>query len=134
MDIQSDIPVFADRRRKPTSRFGWYAFFGRRKGDRYSSSMFFFLVSILILNVCDSLFTMMILDRGGWEANPLVQAVMDVHGRNFWIYKFAMVSVCLLLLCFHSKFKLVKKVIVFLTCFYLSVIIYQIYLLALINR
>jgi Ca2+/Na+ antiporter len=133
LEIHLDIPVLADRRRKTTSGHGWYAFFGRRKGDRYSSSMFFFLVSIVCLNVCDSLFTMMILDGGGWEANPLVQAVMDVHGSNFWIYKFAMVSVCLVLLCFHSKFRLVKKAIVLLTSFYLAVIIYQIYLLRLIN-
>lgn len=93
--------------------------------------MFFFLVLIVGLNVLDSLFTMMILDQGGLEANPLIQAVMDIHGDNFWIYKFAMVSACLMLLCLHSKFKLVKKVIVFLTSTYLSVILYQIYLLKL---
>lgn len=129
MEICVDMTAFAERRTKSTSRFGWYAFFGRRKGDRYSFVMFFFLVSIVGLNVLDSIFTMMILDQGGWEANPLIQAVMDVHGSNFWMYKFAMVSVCLLLLCVHSKYRLVKKIIVFLTSVYLSVIIYQIYLL-----
>lgn len=72
---------------------------------------------------------MMILDQGGWEANPLVGVVMKVHGDNFWVFKFAMVSVCLILLCLHSRFKLVKKVIVFLTSVYLCVVLYQIYLL-----
>ena len=67
------MPV--ERRRKPTPKFGWYSFFGRRKEDRYSAPLFFLLVSITGLNVLDSLFTMMILDLKGWEANPVVRSV-----------------------------------------------------------
>ena len=122
---------FIDRRKKPTPRLSWYTFFGRRRDDRYSAPLFIFLVSIVGLNVLDSLFTMMILDKGGVEANPLVAAVMEVHGYNFWIFKFAMVSVCLTLLCLHSRYRIVKRVIVFLTSVYLAVVLYQIYLLKL---
>lgn len=124
-----DIPMFVERRGRPTPRLSWYTFFGRRKYDRYSAPLFTFLVSIVGLNVLDSLFTMMILDKGGWEANPLVAAVMEVHGYKFWIFKFAMVSVCLVLLCLHSRFRWVKRMIVFLTSVYLVVVLYQIYLL-----
>jgi hypothetical protein len=125
----SDAQVLVDRRRKPTPRFGYYSFFGRRKDDRYSAPTFFCLVSITGLNILDSLFTMMIMDLGGWEANPIVKAAMDVHGDKFWVWKFALVSSCLFLLCLHSRYRLVKKVMVFLTSVYLAVIVYQIYLI-----
>ena len=125
----SDAQVFVERRRRPTPRFGYYAFFGRRKDDRYSAPTFFFLVSITCLNILDSLFTMMIMDLGGREANPIVQAAMDAHGDHFWVWKFAMVSACLLLLCLHSRYRLAKKVMVCLTSVYLAVIVYEIYLI-----
>jgi hypothetical protein len=124
-----EAPVFIDRRQKASPRLSWYTFFGRRKDDRYSVPLFIFLVLIVGLNVLDSLFTMMILDRGGVEANPFIAAIMEVHGDKFWIFKFCMVSVCLILLCLHSRFKMVKRVIVFLTSVYLAVVIYQICLL-----
>jgi len=126
-EFDKQIPV--ERRRKPTPRFGWYSFFGRRKEDRYSAPLFLSLVSITGLNVLDSLFTMMILDLKGWEANPIVRAVMEIHGDNFWIWKFGLVSFCLFLLCLHSRYKLVKRAMVFLTSVYLVTVGYQIFLL-----
>jgi len=126
-EFGKQIPV--ERRRRPTPRFSYYSFFGRRKDDRYSAPLFFLLVSITGLNIVDSLFTMMILDRGGWEANPVVKAVMEIHGDNFWIWKFALVSCCLTLLCLHSRYKLVKRVMVLLASVYLIVVLYQSYLL-----
>jgi hypothetical protein len=126
-EFDKQIPV--ERRTKPTPSFGWYSFFGRRKQDHYSAPLFFSLVSITGLNVLDSLFTMMILDRKGWEANPIVRAVMETHGDNFWIWKFALVSFCLILLCLHSRYKVVKRMTVFLTSVYLVIVVYQIYLL-----
>ena len=125
----SDAQVLVDRRTRPTPRFGYYAFFGRRRDDRYSAPTFFFLVSITGLNILDSLFTMMIMDMGGWEANPIVKAAMDAHGDKFWVWKFALVSACLLLLCLHSRYRLAKGMMVFLTSVYLTVIVYQIYLI-----
>jgi hypothetical protein len=125
----SDAQVLVDRRRRPTPRFGYYSFFGRRRDDRYSAPTFFFLVSITGLNILDSLFTMMIMDMGGREVNPIVKAAMDAHGDNFWVWKFAMVSACLILLCLHSRYLLAKRMMVFLTSVYLAVIGYQVYLI-----
>jgi hypothetical protein len=125
----SDAQVLVDRRRKPTPRFGYYSFFGRRRDDRYSAPTFFFLVSITGLNILDSMFTMMIMDMGGREVNPIVKAAMDAHGDNWWVWKFAMVSACLILLCLHSRYRLAKRMMVFLASVYLAVIVYQIYLI-----
>jgi Ca2+/Na+ antiporter len=84
---------------------------------------------ILGLNVLDVLLTVMILDSKGWEWNPIVRSVIEAHGDRFWIWKFSIVSVSLILLCLHSKFKPVRTIIVALCSIYLLVILYQVFLL-----
>lgn len=131
-----------DRRKQPTPPLSQHTFLGRRKNlrrksdrekggyvDRYSSALFALLVLIVGLNILDALFTMIILDLKGWEANPIVRSVIQLHGEKFWIWKFALVSFCLVLLCLHSKFKLVRGMIIFLSSVYLIVVLYQLFLL-----
>jgi hypothetical protein len=137
-----DRRTFQDRRKQPTPALSRHTFFGqrrdiRRKGDclktlyidRYSAFIFFFIVLILGLNVLDSLFTIMILDLKGIELNPVVRSAIDIYGHQFWIWKFAIVSFSLVLLCLHSKFRAVKGIIVSLSSIYLTVVLYQIVLL-----
>ncbi len=132
-----------DRRSQPTPGLSRYTLFGRRerlrrridqeKGgyvDRYSSGLFIILVSIIGLNVLDALLTMMILEVGGWELNPIVQSVMDLSGEKFWVWKFAIVSLSMVLLCLHSRFKRVMVVCIGSGFIYLVVILYQIFLIA----
>jgi hypothetical protein len=131
-----------DRRKQPTPGLSRYTLFGRRrtsrrksdqlKGgyiDRYSSTLFFFLITIVGLNVLDALFTMMILDLKGWEANPVVQSVINLYGTKFWVWKFFIVSISLALLCLHSRFRWVKEIIVVISCLYIMVVAYQVFLL-----
>ena len=131
-----------DRRRQPTPGLSRYTFFGRRKMirrktdwqkggyvDRYSSILFFFLISIVGLNVLDAFLTLLILDLKGWEANPVVNSVITLYGTKFWIWKFFIVSVPLALLCLHSRFKWVKEIIVVISCLYIMVVAYQVFLL-----
>jgi len=131
-----------DRRSQPTPGLSRYVLFGKRTGlrrridqekggyvDRYSTGLFFILVLIVGLNVLDSLLTMTILERGGWELNPIVQSVMDLCGEKFWVWKFGMVSLCVVLLCLHSRFKRVMAVCIGSGLIYLAVILYQIVLI-----
>ena len=97
--------------------------------DRYSPTLFFFLISIVGLNVLDAIFTIMILDLKGWEANPVVRSVIDLYGTEFWIWKFFIVSFSLALLCLHSKFKLVREMIITISCLYTLVVAYQVFIL-----
>jgi hypothetical protein len=97
--------------------------------DRYSSELFFFLILIVGLNILDALFTMMILDSGGWEANPIVDSVIALFGDKFWVWKFAIVSVSLIVLCLHSKFKFVKAVILGITVIYIGIVLHQLALI-----
>ena len=133
-----------DRRRQGTPGLSRYVFFGQRKGlrrqsdqekggyvDRYSSGLFIILVSIIALNVLDAFLTMIILEeKGNWEINPIVQSVMDLCGEKFWVWKFAVVSSSIVLLCLHSRFKRVMAVCIGSGFIYLAVIVYQIFLIA----
>ena len=142
MQNNSEKRILKDRRKKPTPGLSRYTLFGQRKAirrkeeqekggyvDRYSSKLFFFLIFIIGLNVLDSFFTMLILDHKGWEANPIVRSVIDTYGDKFWIWKFGIVSTCIILLCIHIRFKRVKGIIIAISSIYLMVILYQIYLI-----
>ena len=137
-----DRRTFQDRRKQPTPALSRHTFFGLRRTirretdcsktvyiDRYSAFIFFFIVLTLGLNVLDSLFTIMILDLTGVELNPVVRSAIDLYGHQFWIWKFAIVSFSLVLLCLHSKFRAVQGIIVSLSSIYLTVVLYQIVLL-----
>jgi hypothetical protein len=133
---------FRDRRRKPTPLFSRYTLWGRRKVlrrkedqekggyvDRYSPGLLFFIILILGLNILDSSFTLIILECGGWEVNPIARSAIEVYGKQFWVWKFLLVSVNLILLCLHSKFRYVNRIILGITLLLLGVILYQIILL-----
>jgi hypothetical protein len=84
---------------------------------------------IVGLNVLDAFLTLLILDLKGWEANPVVQSVIDLYGTEFWVWKFFIVSVSLALLCLHSRFRLVREMIIAISCLYTLVVAYQVFLL-----
>ena len=131
-----------ERRRQPTPSWGFYTFFGRRrwlrrksdqeKGgytDRYSPFVFFLIISILALNILDSLFTMIILDLGGRELNPVVKSVMALHGDHFWIYRFLMVSGSLVLLSLHRGARFFRGILIAISSIYLIIVLYQVFLI-----
>ncbi len=142
MQKNSDKRIQRDRRREPTPAWSWYTFFGLRRRfrrssdqvqggyiDRVSPALFLVLILILALNIIDSVLTMMILDLGGKEYNPFVSSVMDLHGDQFWVWKFGIVSVSLILLWLHRGYRLFRKIIISIGSFYLFVVLYQIFLI-----
>ncbi|MGC8810125.1 MAG: DUF5658 family protein [bacterium] len=140
--MESERRVLKDRRKKPTPILSRYTFWGRRKElrrktdqerggyvDRYSPGILFFMTLIIGLNILDAIFTTMILDLGGYELNPIVRSVIFLYGDNFWLWKFGVVSASLILLCLHSKFRMVKPIIFGITLIYIAVISYQLQLI-----
>jgi hypothetical protein len=136
-----DRRIHKDRRKDPTPALSRFTLRGRRRSfrrkedqerggyvDRYNSILLCLLILIAGLNVLDALLTMMILEDGGWEINPVVRSVIQLYGDRFWVWKFAIVSVPLILLCLHSKFKLVIPVIFGISAINITVILFQIYL------
>jgi hypothetical protein len=130
-----------DRRKQSTPGISRFTLWGRRKTfrrkeeqerggyvDRYHSGLLILITLAVGLNVLDALFTMMILDDGGWEINPVVRSVIQLYGNRFWVWKFVLVSFPLTLLCLHSKFRLVIPIILGITAISVTVILYEIFL------
>jgi len=92
----------------------------------YSARLLFFLILIIGLNYLDACFTMMILEKGGRELNPIVQLAINHWGEKFWIWKFGVASFSSVILCLLSRFKGVKIAIVLITFIYLVLVSYQI--------
>ncbi len=135
--------ILMDRRSHPTDGLSRFSVRGqrrdfrrqsdRRKGgyvDRYGPRLLFLLVLILGLNVLDALLTMMILNDGGWEINPVVRSVIHLYGDKFWVWKFITVSIPLILLCLHSKFRLVMPVLFGISAIYVAVVLFEVLLIA----
>jgi hypothetical protein len=97
--------------------------------DWYGPGLFFLLLLIVGLNILDALCTLMILDYGAWELNPLVRSAIGLYGDKFWVWKFAIVSICLLLLCIHIQFKPIKTIIVTISSVYIGIVLYEIFLI-----
>jgi len=131
-----------DRRKQPTPGLSRYSFGGQRRTlrrkmdqqrggyiDWYGPGLFFLLLLIVALNILDALCTLMIFDYGAWELNPLVRSAIGLYGDRFWVWKFAIVSICLVLLCIHIKFKPTKTIIVTISSIYFGIVLYQIFLI-----
>jgi len=74
---------------------GWLQFLNER---RDSPGVFFLAVLVIILNLADAIFTEFILAHGGWEVNPIARAAIAAFGDSFWIWKYAVVSLSVILL------------------------------------
>lgn len=137
-----DRRTIRDRRKQPTPGLSRYTFLGRRKNfrreadqeiggytDCYNERLFFILILIVGLNILDSLFTMIILDQGGSELNPIVGAVIELFGDGFCVWKHVIISISLVFLCLHSNFGGVKSLLKVAGFIYIAVVLYQIFLI-----
>jgi hypothetical protein len=106
-----------DRRRVPTPRFSRHSFFGgRRKSvrrdseregsfvDLYSTRLFLIVMWVALMNVADSFFTLIHLQHGGSEANPIAGVLLLTGRTSFVFWKSALIAAALLVLCIHKNF------------------------------
>ncbi len=123
--------TFRDRRKKSTPALSRFTLWGRRrtfrrkidqqKGgyvDQYNELIFFFLISAVALNILDVFTTIVVLDLGGAEINPIVRSALEVYGDKFWVWKFFIVSACVVFFCLHCKFRRAKLYIVTVNIIY----------------
>ena len=136
--------TFRDRRNKSTPAFSRFTIWGRRrtfrrkidqqKGgyvDQYNALIFLFLVSVVLPNFLDILTTIVVLDLGGAEVNPIVRLGLEVFGGKFWVCKFFIVSACVVFFCLHCKFRRARLYIVTVNIIYffgVFVNVFQIFL------
>ena len=134
----------SDRRSRPTSVISRYTFFGgRRRGDRrnpsavntyvdvYEPWLAAVLVAIGTLCALDAVFTLMYLQKGGEEANPIMEVVIGWGAQPFILWKCGVTNFGLAVLCLHKNFPWVRRVIAGLLVLYVALFAYHLYLHAL---
>jgi hypothetical protein len=110
-----------DRRSRATPRLSRYSFgSGRRRGPRrnaevegsfvdlYSPGMLAAVLWIALMNTADSFFTIVHLQNGGQEVNPIAGALLLTGRAQFVLIKSAVISIALLVLCLHKNFHLAR--------------------------
>ena len=135
---QCNRRIFRDRRKKTTPALSRFTLCGRRrtfrrkidqqKGgyvDQYNALIFFFLISAVVLNILDVFTTIVSLDLGGWEVNPIARSAIEVYGDKVYVWKFVIFSACVVFLCLHCKFRKARLAIVSLNIIYLFVVFFN---------
>jgi hypothetical protein len=111
-----------DRRKRPTPRFSRFTFLGgrrrtggRRPGesegafvDQYSGRLVFAMGLIAVLNSLDSYFTLLHLQSGGIELNPVAESMLRTGRLSFVLLKALLIIVPLVVLTMHKNFKLAR--------------------------
>lgn len=120
----ADAPVAyrgPDRRKRPTPRLSRFSFTGgRRRGGRrrgedqasfvdlYSVRLLAMLLWIALMNFADSFFTLIHLQNGGTEVNPIAGVLLTTGLAPFVLLKSAMIALALVVLCVHKNFHLAR--------------------------
>ena len=120
------VPAFAgrdrsDRRGLPTPRLSPWSIQGGRRTlprrthelensfvDLYSSGLLFAILWVALMNSADSFFTIVHLQNGGEEANPIAGVLLMTGRVSFVLLKSAIISIALLVLCVHKNFHLAR--------------------------
>jgi len=145
---RSDAWPRHDRRMRPDRRLEptpfWSAFVGRRRRrhgrragesdgiyvDRFARRDVVLVVAILVLNIFDAFFTLIWLQRGGGEGNPVMAWLLEHGNGPFLIQKCIVVGAWLLLLVVHKNFRIARIGLWSLAAIYSLLILYHFALIA----
>lgn len=110
-----------DRRLRPTPRLSRFTFRGgrrrgaRRRGegegsfvDLYGVRLLSILLWVALMNVADSFFTLVHLQHGGTEVNPVAGLLLATGLPAFVLLKSTLIALALLVLCVHKNFHLAR--------------------------
>lgn len=85
----------------------------------------------ILLSILDGYLTLVHLQHGGRELNPLVDLLIQSGWTPFIVVKAALSSICVVFLVVHKNFFLVKKLLLLVCGIYLLLLFYHLYLRAL---
>lgn len=127
-----------DRRVNPTPRFSRYSFFGGRRKDAqrevereglyvdiYSQWVLFWVLWVALMNIGDSFFTLVHLQAGGVEVNPVAAAMLRTGRFGFVFIKAVLIGCALLVLTLHKNFQLARVGLGVSTAAYTALVIYH---------
>jgi hypothetical protein len=90
------------------------------------------LVAIAGLCLLDALFTLLYLQRGGGELNPIMNAAIQLGVVPFLAIKCGLTFTGIVFLCLHKNFRFVKVIIGAVLLLYTLLLAYHCYLAAVI--
>ncbi|MGB0953192.1 MAG: DUF5658 family protein [Planctomycetota bacterium] len=128
-----------DRRNKPTPFLSKYSFVGgkrltggRRPGenrevfiDRYPLWTWILLTAFLMLNLLDAHFTLIYLQRGGEEANPVAVRLLYAGMGTFIGVKAIGVGLGAMVFCILNNFRNARIGVAIALCFYQLLLLYH---------
>lgn len=117
----SPLPRGEDRRQAPTTRFSRFTFTGGRRRairrpeesegtfvDVYSLRLWCLLLWVALMNIGDSYFTLVHLQAGGIELNPVAAELLTLGRFEFVLVKSLLIGVALVVLAIHKNFGLAR--------------------------
>lgn len=110
-----------ERRRRPTPRFSRFTFLGgRRRGPRreeeregtfvdlYGLWWWLLILWVAAMNCLDTYFTLLHLQAGGAEINPVADELLRTGRLGFVLSKTVLIGVALVVLTVHKNFTLAR--------------------------
>jgi len=110
-----------DRRKRATKRFSIYSLWGgKRRASRraeeergafvdvYSTRLWLVVMWIVLMNIADSFFTLVHLQHGGVEANPMAAALLTTGRAGFVFWKCGLIGLALVVLTVHKNFPMAR--------------------------
>jgi hypothetical protein len=114
-------PRGPDRRAQPTRRLSRYAIFGGRRRsvrrdeeregsfvDVHGTRLWCMVLWVVLMNLGDSFFTLLHLQAGGIELNPIAQALLRTGRESFVFTKSFLIGLALIVLVIHKNFILAR--------------------------
>jgi hypothetical protein len=122
---------FRPRRRTPSRRDGDFHY---RPLDWHSAHLLAVAIGILLLCVLDAFLTLVLLERGAAEVNPVMALLVERHVTAFAGLKMSMTSLSIVFMVFLSRYRFMRLLPVAWVLYgvliaYVSLIAWEIYLL-----
>lgn len=76
--------------------------------DRYGFWSVFAVCWVALMNLGDSVFTLIHLQSGGVEVNPVADKLLQTGQTGFVLFKSVLVAVALLVLVLHKNFRMAR--------------------------
>lgn len=137
-----------DRRNAHLKAAIYGLFLGRRKSPRRTSDkingyiivdyiepkLVVFVIIPFIFSILDALFTLWLLTKGGIELNPIMEVLIDINPVLFFISKFLLTSLGILMMLLFRYFKIfgcihVRHLLYGILGLYVWLIMYELYLI-----
>lgn len=108
---------FSERRQSNLRSFFYALFKSRRRvqrrneaaityNDYYEPVLLFLALALMLLCVLDAYFTLMLLQLGSTELNPIMAWALHKHVMLFFILKYSITAGCVVLTVIHRNFRL----------------------------